>query len=509
MGSGAAKGSDRIALVVLCALSFALIVSAALMVARLDPGRTGARIVRFIGPDGKEIPRDREGERYPFEGCHGDIGFTALVHRGALWTTCGEQDQLSYTALARIDPAAGEARLNWRFPASLPLAHTLAIAPGPNGELGIVYRHSGANGPLAAGIAGTKGWQREPVALDAGASSEVLGAAWVDGAFQVVVRGGSDIRAMLKAEPRVITVGAGLARSPFLSTGPVCPDERSWCTPSMAFRRDNRWWLVVETGKDAVELSRDGTRRTSAWHLEKPFMLSEKVENSVAALLKRPSLASHVLGPDGALHEPAAGPPAPFEVTYAWNYYDTDAGYLRHRILWAATVPFFTSAQALGDHVIALAAPERDENMHVLEITDPKRPRETIVAKTTVFSCGELQVGTFLPRPGGGHFLVDPSGCYLALGDDLTRADPLGLLEHLRRRGSIGIDWNERSHAWMLAWVLFGLPLATLITWAVAWLWSRARKREPMPWPRRLVWGAGVYVVTAGWMLLRLVPLFT
>jgi hypothetical protein len=491
----------------LCILSLVPAACGVGLIAQLDAGRTGARVVTWFGPDGERVPRVRAGDPYPFDGCHGDIGLTGLLHGGALWTVCSPRDRLSFSALARIDPAAGEAHMRWPFPVALSNEHTVALAPGPDGALGVVYRYSNVNGPLAVAVAGPDGWTRAPITLDAGASSTPLGVAWVGDSLEVVVKGGEDVRAMVNAEPEVISVGAEVTHAPFLSSGAMCEPEHA-CSAGVAFRSDGRWWVALEGGPRPVNVARDGTRAPSRWPDDNAVMLDAHVDNSVTGVLRRPVLGRLVLGQDGALQEPPADPPPPFEPTAAWSYYDTDAGYLRHRPMWAAVTPTFVTAHSLDGRPVALSVPESDDNLRVIDLGDPAKPRETIVAKATVYSCGELQAGTFLPRPGGGHFLVSPSGCYLAVGDDLSRADPLDVLEHLRRRGSLGVDWDEPSHALMLAWVLFGLPLALLLAEGLSFVWSRARATTSGPRSRRIGWGAAAYLVSSIWMLARLAPLF-
>lgn len=504
--------SGRATWAVLGALALIPPAIAIAMVSRLEPGRTGARVVTWYGASGEAIPRESPGVLYPFDGCTGDIGVTGLVHGGALWTTCGPDDRAGLTALARIDPSSGEGRMRWAFPPELALSHTVAIVPRADGALGIVYRHSVVNGLLALAVAGPDGWERAPIAIDdAPAARElpdsVLGAAWVDGVLELVVLRWNDESAPERRSVMVTTLAAEPRVAPFLAEGPLCPPT-SVCTTSMALRRDGRWWLVLETERGLVELARDGTRQPSAWRVANAAMMSEQVDNAMTGILHDPSLGSSVLGSDGSLGEPGQGSPGGLEITSAWRYFDSDSGHLSRRRLGASLGPTFMTTQWLGARAIALTASESDDDLRVIDVTDVEHPREHVVAKTTVFSCGELQTGTFLPRDGGGHWLVSSSGCYVALADDLSRADPIGLLDHLRRRGSIGIDWHEHSHELMLGWIVFGMPLTVLAVGAQSALRSRKRKSPPSALSPVLAWALGAYLVSAGWMLLQIAPLF-
>ena len=114
------------------------------------------------------------------------------------------------------------------------------------------------------------------------------------------------------------------------------------------------------------------------------------------------------------------------------------------------------------------------------------------------YSCGELFEGAFAPRPGGGHWLVTPDGCNVALGQALERQDGLSIREHLERRGSLMMSWKESRHEWMLSWALFGLPISILLGALGGWIRERAR---PLLYTSSVVpgmiIGALAYIATA------------
>jgi len=96
---------------------------------------------------------------------------------------------------------------------------------------------------------------------------------------------------------------------------------------------------------------------------------------------------------------------------------------------------------------------------------------------------GSLPVNelAILPRHAGGVWLVAPeSGAYVAV-EDGRRADPLGVVEHLRRRRPWGAA-DDRDGEKQLAFLLFGLPVMSGIAAGCALMLSRRGRR-----PRRKV----------------------
>ncbi|MBT8494504.1 MAG: hypothetical protein KJO07_15720, partial [Deltaproteobacteria bacterium] len=69
-----------------------------------------------------------------------------------------------------------------------------------------------------------------------------------------------------------------------------------------------------------------------------------------------------------------------------------------------------------------------------------------VVSKTPSYFGGKLAIGIPVPRDGGGMFLVATDGYYITLGPELERLDPLGVVDHLRARGSQNPDWDEVEH---------------------------------------------------------------
>jgi hypothetical protein len=136
----------------------------------------------------------------------------------------------------------------------------------------------------------------------------------------------------------------------------------------------------------------------------------------------------------------------------------------------------------------------------LVDTTDPAKPQAFVVAEAQSFSCGELVVGTFLPRSGGGAWLVSDSGCYVGMDASFQRTDPLELTEHLRRRGSIGMGWDEPEHLYYLGWVLFGLPLCLVLGLLLFWLRRKSAGRT-------LAWAAGFFLVSGAWLLMKVWPL--
>ena len=486
---------------------------------------TGARRVTWKGPAGDTINRNEPGNRYPWNGCESvDVGLDALFYDGGLWAFCAPHRGFPGGAYGRIDPARGEGRIDWPLPASAPGASTVGLVPGPNGQLGIVYLLKEVNGQVAAGIAGREGWVREPEVLPGDSDTWFLGAAWVRDALEVVVRPGSgSIEATTFAMPVVVRLDASSRseRRPFADREAFCPAATGHCGPvTMAFRanQEDGWLFPVEAspeGRQAAlwQISESGTSRESRWATD-PFMISEHVDNVAFGVLKQPVFLhdpdrkSFVLTPGGELEDPAPTPPG--WRSAVWGTFTTWHGHLSRNEHWLSDDGTFAVGREVGDRFLVTRSTEKQpgNRLVISDQTDPTQPRDEVVARAASYSCGELTQGVFLPRAEGGYWLATSSGCYLALDASLRRADPLGVREHLRRRGSIGMDWNEWWHAWLLGLVLLGLPICVAAGVGAGWLVSRRRTQTEGRWlARAIAISAWVFVVAGGYALLRILPL--
>jgi hypothetical protein len=128
------------------------------------------------------------------------------------------------------------------------------------------------------------------------------------------------------------------------------------------------------------------------------------------------------------------------------------------------------------------------------------------VARAESYACRELAFAAFVPRPEG-YWLVSPSGCFVGLDAQLARTDPLDLKEHLRRRGSRGMGWDEHRHFWLLQWVRYGLLVVLAMAFMLAWLTKkRSWDRAPVL-ARPLLLSSLLYTATAAWALAQIVDL--
>lgn len=500
-----------VGLVILLVLGFAVMAAGWIKVSRRDLWLTGARRVTWYGPNGQVLSA---GDNTDIHCGVLDVELNTLIFDGAVWTTCDKKSEFPAGALARIDPVKGEGRISWILPKELSFGNnTAGLVPGSDGRMGIIYRIGDVNGPMAVGIAGRNGWIRSPESIGGDSGASFLGAAWVNGALEVVLRQASGTDQFgIKTAPVIIRLSSEgrQERRPFSSWEEMCGKlQSSACVVEMAFRRKGRegWVFGVQAyGSDALmELSEDGSSRVSDWGI-KGFDTRNQLDNAVSGCLYRPLFRKAVLMPEGDIRPPKEAPDPQWEHAPAWNHFDADAGYLKYRDGWAEKGRALVYARYIGDKFISTSVPEFDNDYPLIisDVTDPAHVTQTSVARTSPFSCGELVAGTFIDRGADGYWLVTPSGCYIGLDASFRRTDPLGITEHLRRRGSIGMDWNEPQYKWYLGWVLFGYPICILL----AMISARIRPGDfRQAISARLGLFSLVYLISGGYLLINLLPL--
>jgi hypothetical protein len=163
-----------------------------------------------------------------------------------------------------------------------------------------------------------------------------------------------------------------------------------------------------------------------------------------------------------------------------------------------------TTYWAIDGRILTIGIEEQRRADHVFlaELGDERH----IVARAESYACGELAFAAFVPRPEG-YWLVSPSGCFVGLDAQLARTDPLDLKEHLRRRGSRGMGWDEHRHFWLLQWVRYGLLVVLAMAFMLAWLTKkRSWDRAPVL-ARPLLLSSLLYTATAAWALAQIVDL--
>lgn len=507
----------RVVLGVAIAAACAIAAWGWLQVFQRDGWATGARRVAWLGADGSPVEGEGgswvPGDAACFGG--GDIHLSTLVVGGSVWTLCSPPRNAP-PGLARIDVAEGVGRLAWPFPAALPSQWSVAVLPHPERPwLGYVYRaRVEGRDPLAVAIAGPDGWLAPPVALPGGRFSRALGLAWVGERLEVaLVPTTASDEYGTEAGAVVVAVTAGAAAAPReVPRDRLCEEPRI-CQILAAARPSpgEPWWFLVDSARPgepgvARRVTEDGATREA---LEARAAHQVEIDPTAVGLLEiENSLARLRLTPDGHL-EPREPSRAPKDMYLVGGHFRGDGGRIHREYQTRLTVdPTIATFRPYGDALAGLFYERRDAEHDELLLAGAGERVETVVpdrvvARTFSFSCGSLFGGTLVGRDGGGWWLVAPDGCYVALTDDLGRADPLGVVEHLLRRGSIGIEWHEPSHVVHLAWVLFGLPVALLLGAAVA----RLRRRKGARLATHLLAATALYALPGLWFATKLVEI--
>ncbi|MEQ1506341.1 MAG: hypothetical protein ABMB14_29190 [Myxococcota bacterium] len=506
-------------------LGLALSAVAWLLLATSAP-TTGARRVTWLGPDGRAIARDPPGALSPWDGCNAqDIRLTALEFDDSLFTVCRDEGLFPQGALGRIRAASlagghGIGEVLWPVPETLPIEYTAGLAPGTDGRLGIAYVTGGIEGRLAVAVAGRQGWRCAPRTLPGGPGSRLYGLSWVDDTLEAVFfPAAPDDARGLEADAHILRLAPDcheeirtVARDSLVAGPGFCANV------DLAFRRPevDGWLFASVCGEPGVEaalweVTETGDRRPSPWAPEystgrAAFGARDEIVQTSAGLLDHSLYYTATLGPDGGLTarpEPVA---QGWAVTTAWNHFATRDSSLSWLPLWYRDGEAFGVAHRIEGRTVAVWSGEGVEGYPLtLSFVGEDAPPIT-VARAASFSCGNLVVGMLLPRAPEGHWLVEPSGCYIGVDAYWHRADPLDLAEHLRRRGSIGMDWDEPQHGWWFGWALLGLPVSTGTGAVVGAIGGRVRALHG--WMAKgVVVGAWVYVVTTAWVLVRLLPL--
>lgn len=412
-------------------------------------------------------------------------------------------------ARARAHPlaAAGRALLRPR---------DVGLYPGPGHRLGVVYRRGEVNGPLAVAIAGEDGWAHPPAALPGRDSSRLLAGAWIDGALELVIlptrTGLSDLRTAAAVIVR-LEDGELRQRAPFAAPAELCGGS-VYCEIAEARHRDGSWQLAV-VGPNGADgpiapwwVRETGERRALGWEAARS-VAQEDVDGGETGLTRTLPTPRSRLVWEGTLAVPEP-PRADWDIMPTWFDYDSADGRIHRRASWQVPAAILTRAQRVGGRVLATNSTYEIEPpiVSVSEFTGSAEPAVTPVAHEPGFACGELGIGTFVERPGGGYALVSDSGCYVLLDEDLGRLDPLPLFEHLERRGSLGMDWDESSHAVLLVWTLGGLPVCVVVGLLFGAWWAQPGQRRRGMLTAGAI-GAALFALSGAVALARVLPLLS
>jgi hypothetical protein len=494
------SGSRRAVAFLTALLALVPIALAGWRLAGHDRWITAPRHLQWLAADGR--PLDDRGNREAEESCGADIHVKLVTDGSRAWAVCD-------AALVAFDLARGTARPAYPVPRDLKREWMEGLLPTEDGSrIAMVWRTVPPE-RLVLGVAGPEGWVRAPASLAGpGVDLRLLGMSWRDGALDVVADQGP---APTPTEGAPAAVIVSVLPDGTTRQRTVMPESLAcgpYCRVAFAYRRPGaRAWrfLVQRAGSDDWDVEENGAHEVAA--APHDLLLLGALGLTRTGILRDPMALRVELQPDGSFGALPAAPAAAGGAPLLSSFHRRDGGRV-------AVVPqWFLQGEGaflhdLGGRAVrtrrvsvadeGAAIPGDAEYTAVADVTDPSHPVESYVA--TAHDCPSLSQGTFVPRGDGGWWLVDPAGCHVALDASLHRADPWGVVDHLRMRGSSYVAWREPSHAASLAWVLFGLPVAL----AAAIVVARIRRRPPRG---PLLAAAWVYAASAAVLLVRVWPL--
>ncbi len=448
-----------------------------------DSWHTGARVVAWVGPAGTPVV-GAPGRDGLLSGCRGDAVFETLSVGDALWTLCRGVSAFPAGAFARIEPAHGIGLIRWPLPKTLAIAHTVAVVPGPGGQVAFIYRARAVDGPLVLGVAADDGWRFFPTELAGQEYSRLLGAAWIENDLEVaMVSGAPGDRLAIWRDVTMLSLHAdNSVRTRPVPLRPMCVR----CSAKAAYRSRGAWrFLLQDEGNVLTDVSSIGDRKVSAY-AGSAFAAPRGLDLTLSGLLLTGKVTKR-LEPDGSVGEPPKVPSAGSDLLTQRRHYARVAD----RLWWTPRWYGEATLQWVGGRLLVATRKQvgggdgvaaDDVQLVLSDATNPAQRRDRTVARVYDFSCGSLYSPAVLPRASGGYWLVATDGCYLAVDDNLARADPLGLSEHLARRGSVFLRRIEPRNVYYLAWMLAGLPLCLALAFGAGLARCRGGRcaREPV-----------------------------
>lgn len=420
-----------------------------------------------------------------FRGCSlADVNLDMAVWNGGVIVPC--RDEALGIGWAFLDPRTQQATLRWPLTQNGDVLFTQGLLPGTGQRLAIVFQQSIA-GDTFIGIANAGGWERAPQTLG---RVRYLAGAWVGNSLELaVVPVTADDRYGLFAAVKVIAI-EGNGRRERVAI-PACGTDCH--TPQMAYRAGGRW-VFEDAGRAVAE---GGESVTPVFPGR--TLYEGDVDLVAQGKLRTPSTLSlgHEDTPGiGADGKPTHAAPPPWSGmrVVRQNRFTIDDGAVRRRPQWAdASLRAIT--EQVGDHALTWHTDDSDQ----VRITDARRPAiDTMSARAAVTQWPQgLASRLFLPDATGGFWLVDSAGESIHLDNALRRTDPLSLRQHLRSsRSAVPV--------YALGWALFGLPILLLLCVGLS---MGIAPRRPGARDRAIKLASVLYLVSAGWALLQVVPL--
>lgn len=402
---------------------------------------------------------------------------------------------------AWIEPELGQARIAWPVPTTYALEVCgVAVRDATTFALALISAHDtpeGVRSTLLIGIAGRDGWDRPPAAVaewDARANRGrplLFGLSWVGGELQAVITHPRGADEYGQSSPVDVITLPTRGRLRVRSMPFDCE-----CVVVGALPGKDAWSLILEGGHAMI-------RRPSGTIQPAPQLdrvdLDESDRVALGTFWGASGWGANRIARDGTVSQPAPPFPGwgalPVDRRVVW----TAAGGLQRQLLWSPHRGDDLSlvAQRVAGRTIVTGS-RHDELEWIGDTPGALRPAIDDVA------LGDFEIGTMLPRAGGGYFWVDGDGHYVTLDAQLRRTDSLSVREHLRRHSTSDVDYEAR-----LGWALLSLPLFAVLGLLVG-LAARRRNADGTRGPVVLAPVTAslvLYVIIGGWALRAILPL--
>ncbi|VAW74056.1 hypothetical protein MNBD_GAMMA12-2734 [hydrothermal vent metagenome] len=507
---------------------------------------TGPNYIHWKFGDGSELPDKIKASnlKRKYWGCGRVLGSKPLRSGNIVWTACGLSG-IDEVSIARID-AKTRTGILWPFPDTLKLRRLLGYALSANGDLVLAYLDGSSR--LLFGIVNKNGWVVSPVLLPNTDRSSFIALSWVNNRAELLYmnrerytvgivksKKGPNLKKIDRHTQSAVGRSTVVARPIIIASvnhkklqlrklplaDAACQVEfkgkKTWaCKTCNVVYKKNEWHTIVKINTNTqpnqyVEVTGSGKIIPSAqqhcWR-NASRMLNASVFGVIQAAYSsaqdKNSMKTMTL--DGKLVNDPRPARKHWKPVYTNSWLETAKSTLelRHKPLWITG-----NADKEHGEYSRLARAYRDgwlvtdywKGKLRLQILNTKGviTQSNVVAK--LGNCRELHSqGIHITRPDGGFWLLSPYGCQINLSKDLQRLDPYSISDHLRSRGSINLDRNERIHIKVLVWVLFGLPVSLIVFLGLAYYRQKTSIAV-------IINASTFHIITSGIIMIELWPL--
>jgi hypothetical protein len=357
------------------------------------------------------------------------IGSSSLVQGSKMWSVCTPNSTFKNGSLLSIEPELGEVRAYWPFSSALPLKSTEGFALLSDGSLGVLYEVQIANQekPLfAIAIAGKETWVLPPTEI--GSFGSLLGFFSVDGGVEAVFSKERSSAHWDASQTVTIAHFSLDGKRQDRELNLACPKEGERlrdCEMLGAYhhKTDKKWhFLVSEFFSHSVFDAPEGGEFLVS---KVPDDIGIDINFSLSGLVDSWFSTELLLSAEG-LPLPLPESPRGSESLFTRERFRIEDGYMRSDYYWSMLGS--QSAQKINGKTLLTAIDKgerrfshRDDELTVTDATDLEKPKEMQIGPIAGklfryhWDCEDLKDGVFIARPQGGFWLLEESGCYVAL----------------------------------------------------------------------------------------------